>query len=337
MENKFEHIDEIIARVLAGDAIHDDQQVLEAWLSVSEENKQAFRNSQKIFAQTAALKKRIAVDTDKAWETVKNRMNQNRHQQQVIPIDTFKNRRIILRIAAMVAILAGLGAAGYFLLLPGKTVFDKQFASGKEVRSEILPDGSSIAMNKNTTISYSSKQFGKKRLVKLTGEAFFEVKHDAQHQFIVEAGNLFIEDVGTTFNVKAYPDSKVIIVTVETGEVKIFTTGKRGLDVTAGETATYDPSSGTFTKSVNDDQNLHAYRDKIFIFDNTELQVIVKLLNDIYGGNISIENAEVKKCRLTASFNNEPLDTILSVIAETLQLKIVKSQNGILLDGHACN
>ena len=213
---------------------------------------------------------------------------------------------------------------------------DRVIAASDAVISDTLPDGSSFILNRNSTLAYSSKRFNKKRVVALKGEAFFEVRHDDENAFVVEAGGLIIEDVGTSFNVKAYPDAKIIFIAVATGEVKIFTDESGGLNLVADETGTYNTETKIFSKGLTEDKNFSAYKDKVFIFDNTELQVIVKLLNDVYGSQISIGNDEIKKCRLTVSFNNETLDAIVDVIAETLHLEVGKTGSEIIFKGNAC-
>src|SRR4029079_14746394 len=159
--------------------------------------------------------------------------------------------------------------------------------------------------------------------------------HDAEKPFVVEAGELMIEDVGTSFNVSAYPQSQLIVITVESGEVKVFTRNQEGLNLIAGEAVSYDTKTHGFNELAAD-RNAASYKDKVFIFKNTSLEVIVKLLNDVYEKDIRVEKEDLKKCRLTASFRNETFDSILDVIAETLHLQIRKSQNQIFLEGNGC-
>lgn len=334
MEDRFEHIDEVIARILSGEASPQDERLAGDWIALSEENSQAFERSKKIFEQGAKLKPLISVDTDQAWLKVKHKLDEKNTGARVVSIKATPWRSF-LRIVAMLVIAAGLGTAGYFLLTARKAN-DVNIASTDSVRTEELPDGSRFTLNRNSKLSYSSRRYDQKRTVQLEGEAFFDVVHDDKNVFAVQAGGLTIEDVGTSFNVKAYPGDRLILVAVATGEVRIMTEKAEGISLVAGETAEYNTETGTFTKSLNEVRNLAAYKDKIFIFENTELQVIVKLLNEVYASNIVIQNEELKKCRLTASFNNETFYSILEVIAETLNLQVNKTETEIQLLGNGC-
>ncbi len=336
MENRFQPIDDIIARVLSGEASEKDNALLDEWLRLSAENVSTWKSSVKIFRESKAMKDLITVDTDKAWLKVKSKLKESKNTPAIISINAGNTRNIWYRIAAILVLAVGIGTAVYFLNRNTTQLPDRVISSAESVLQDIFPDGSTIIVNKNSIVSYSAAGFSKKRTVHLTGEAFFYVIHDENNTFIVEAGDLKITDVGTSFNVKAFPDSKIIIVTVETGEVSLITSDRKGFHVVAGETAEYNTETRTMVKNMSDPNN-SAYKDRIFIFDNTELAVIVKVLSDVYGIKITIQNEVLNKCKLTASFNNETLDTILDVIAETLQLKVTKAESEIQLNGNACN
>ena len=335
MENKYQNIDESIARVLSNEASHADQALVKEWIALSAENEKIFEDSRKVFEQSAALKDLLAVDTDKAWMKVKQNLERER-QPKVIPIQAASRWNYALRIAAMILITAGLGTAIYLMLNKRNMADDVFVVSSDRIKKDSLPDGSTFTLNRNSSLSFSSDEYGNKRIVHLKGEAFFDVRHDETKEFIVEAGGLKIKDIGTAFNVKATRDSRIVFVVVESGEVKILTDDLDSLNLVAGETAEYNMDTRTLVKGVNQDRNIAAYKDKIFIFDNTELKVIVKLLNDVYGSSIVLENTDAGNCRLTASFNNESLDAIIDIIGETLHLQVERNASEILLKGNAC-
>lgn len=95
-------------------------------------------------------------------------------------------------------------------------------AYGKRIHT-ILPDGSKVWLNAGSTINYTAN-FGisGKREILLKGEAFFDVKHDAEHPFIVHTGKLNVVVLGTAFNVKAYPGDSVMETTLIRGKVVIL-------------------------------------------------------------------------------------------------------------------
>jgi transmembrane sensor len=97
---------------------------------------------------------------------------------------------------------------------------------GKRVRST-LPDGSVVWLNSGSVITYNNSKSGK-REINLTGEAYFDVKHDTEHPFIVHAGKLNIVVLGTAFNVKAYQADAYIETTLLRGKVEILNDARPG-------------------------------------------------------------------------------------------------------------
>ena len=69
----------------------------------------------------------------------------------------------------------------------------------------------------------------------------------------------------------------------------------------------------------------------------TNIEDVVDEINNVYGCKIELENSNLGACRLSVNFHNEDLDVLLSVIAETLDLKINKHQDSlIILSGQPC-
>jgi transmembrane sensor len=85
-----------------------------------------------------------------------------------------------------------------------------------------LPDGSQVWLNAGSKLDYNSADFNKTlREVILSGEAYFDIAHNAQKPFIVRSGNMRIKVLGTMFNVKAYPDEQNIETSLIKGSVEI--------------------------------------------------------------------------------------------------------------------
>jgi transmembrane sensor len=336
VNNKFEHIEDIVAKYLAGEATVEDMALLEEWKNASPENAGEYKQLEKIFVQSSTVKQSVTVNTDAAWLKVQEKLHSGTGKLRHMPIEKNSAFTKLLRIAAMLLFVGGMSYTAYKLFI---TANDNviSIASLNKTQTERLPDGSSYTLNNNSALSYKENSFLKTRVVKLTGEAFFDVKHDDANPFTVEANGVLIEDVGTTFNIQAYTDKKLVIITVVTGEVRAFTTESNGISLTAGEEAVYNFETKQFEKRGAADKNISAYKDRIFIFDNTELSTVVRLLNDIYHADIKLGNANLNPCRLTATFNNEKIEDVISVISETLQLKVEKTTSSVILTGEGCN
>ncbi|NBW35294.1 MAG: DUF4974 domain-containing protein [Cytophagia bacterium] len=316
-------IDELIGKYLAGEATDMERQQVEEWCAQSADNKKYFEQLQTIFEKAALVADHSDYDADLAWKKVKGNIQKNHHT----PISWS-----YWRIAASVALIAISGFLVYQQFFNNTSRLT--LASSNVVIKDSLPDGTRVALNKQTemSITYDAKQ--KKGRIKLKGEASFEIKHDQEKEFIVEVEELLIRDIGTVFNVEAYPESNTVAVTVQEGEVHFYTQQKEGIFIKAGSKGVYDKISKSFTLQ-NADTNVIAYQTRQFVFEERDLQQVVEELNAIYEKKIRISE-KLKTCKVTVNFNNEEIDTIAEILAETLNLKITTSSNEINLEGEGC-
>lgn len=335
MDSKFENIEVLIAKYLAGEADAADLVLLNEWRKLSSENEVEFSQMEKLYNNSSSLRNVIPVDTDAAWMKLKNTISIQPEQGKIISIKPATSRINFIRIAASILIVAGLGMLAFFLTLPSEDKF-AEIKSENVIRKEKLPDGSTVTLNKNTTLAYSTDHFSRKRIVKLKGEAFFDVVHDEKNPFLIEAADLKIEDVGTSFNVQAKENTGIAIISVVSGEVKITTLTGQVFNLVAGEEATYNVKTKIVSKKESVEENISAYADRVFVFENAELKTVVDVLNDVYDSQLTIENHKLDSCRITVTFDNEAIDDIATVIAETLGLEIKKSNEQIILSGNDC-
>lgn len=85
----------------------------------------------------------------------------------------------------------------------------------------LLPDGSRVWLNAASDLQYPEHFSGNERRVTLTGEAFFDVARDAAHPFIIHTRKMDIRVLGTSFNVKAYPEEATTEATLVTGSIEV--------------------------------------------------------------------------------------------------------------------
>jgi len=335
-ENK--HIDLIIARYIAGEATEQEITLLNQWLSESEVNRKYFGDIEFVNQKAVASHTVNKVDIDKAWGKVHQQMKKKTVQPEPIAKTVTFQIPVWLRVAAVLVIVSGIsfGLYRYYtsaLLYPTEIV---AAASKDSVITKSLVDSSTVALNKNSKITYA-KNYGKKeRRLKLEGEAFFDVKHIDDKPFIVEAEGTLIEDIGTSFNIKAVDTDTIVEVFVKSGEVIFFTKDNKGISLTAGEMGIYNKNNRTFTRIASPDVNATAYVNKVFLFQNVRLADVVQQLNMVYGTNIRFGNEQLKDCTISVKFENEDIALILSIISETLELTVTKDTDGYIINGDAC-
>lgn len=331
MKNSNAPVEELIAKHFAGEATSAEEQLLSQWLSEGESNQTYYNALKRIYIESASLKILKHVDTDAAWNKLKAII---REDERINPGASPKVRALHTntwwRVAAMLILIAGAGIALYIKMnTPGKPVL---VSTGNYTQEVILPDSSSVFLNKNSSIQYAFTS--NKREVTLTGEAFFEVIHNEGKPFVVHTGDLQIKDIGTAFNINSTPADSVVVV-VESGEVQLTTSKNSRLNLTEGERSVYKRAANTFTRLSVSDPNALAYKTKIFVFENASLPAVIEKLNEVYGTHVRLGD-NLKFCRLTSTFKNEKIDSILQIIAETLQLRIVKDNTQTSLEGVGC-
>ena len=88
---------------------------------------------------------------------------------------------------------------------------------------------------------------------------------------------------------------------------------------------------------VKADTNVLAYKTKIFSFKDTDLKKAVEMINEIYDSKIVLGNPSIGQCRVTVNFNNDKIEDIADIIAETLSLSVEKKGAEFILNGSGCN
>lgn len=324
-------IDSLIAKVLAEEANPEEHRLLDDWKKASPNNQTYFEDSKSIFERIAGLKEDVPVNTALAWKKLETKLNTP--AGKIIPLF---GRTRVLQAAASLFLLVSLGFLMNWLFSPA-TTDSMQLATTTQSKEESLPDGSKVLLDKNSSITYVLTAQNV-RQVKLKGAAHFEVVHNEEKPFVIEANGVLIKDIGTAFEVKALPESDLVEVRVDEGEVQFYTEKNNGLRLVKGEKAAYNKLSKTFSKlSPSASENNFNRLTRRFNFENTPLSDVVEELNAAYNSNIRLENSKIGACRLSVSFNDEKLDLLLAVIAETFNLKLQRQDSTIILQGEGCS
>ena len=324
-------MDDLIGKVLAGEASAQEQESVLLWRKQSEANEKYFNQVHDIFERVGADAVKIEFDTDAAWNKVKSKISKN--NDKVVSINR-TNFFSPLRIAAGFILL--LGVVAVFYLLSAAPIQTLAVLSEKTTRQDTLPDGSTAFLNKMTELTFEYNPREKTRKVKLKGEAYFTVKHEEEKPFIIEADEILVRDIGTEFNLKAYPDKDTIEIIVTQGEVQFYTRNDSGLNLKAGEKAIYSKRTKEFYRIEKPDTNTLAYKTKVFSFNNTDLRSVVMLLNEVYNSKIGLASESLYNCRLTANFKEDNPEIIVEVIAETMGLELTKKEDQLILSGKGC-
>ncbi|WP_343303728.1 FecR family protein [Chitinophaga niabensis] len=177
----------------------------------------------------------------------------------------------------------------------------------------MLPDGTKVWLNAESSLYFPAEFTGKERNVKLTGEAYFEVAHNAQAPFIVSVADVNVEVLGTHFNVMAYTDEHAIKTSLFEGAVKI----KDNLLRPGQQMQVY--KDGRF-KVVTDPfmEDAIAWKDGMFVFNNDNLDNIMRRLSRWYDVEISFSTDKIRNNEFTGQISrHEKLSEVLKMLELT--------------------
>jgi transmembrane sensor len=324
----------LLAKYLAGEANEKEKAAVEKWLGQSTDNRAEFG---KLRSEWKIMESMKQFDVDNAWKKLHGRILDN---EEPVLSDSGKSvdlhQRMSwgtpLRIAASLLLLIALGASIAIAVSRFKKV--TIFASAYErLKSVTLPDGTTVTMNSNTTLSYVKHFHGNTRNVTLTGEAFFEVTPDKSRPFIIQTDNAAIRVVGTSFNVDTKGSSSTVEVYVSTGIVEVYKPESRNNSVFLhpGELGTVSKNIINSKKVSN--ENAIAWKTGRMDFRDIPLSEAVEMLNKMYDVNIILKAQGLASIRTVGEYRypEEPLDTILRVFCQQNLLRIEKSDNKIYL------
>lgn len=158
----------------------------------------------------------------------------------------------------------------------------------------MLPDSTEVCLNAESQISFPSKFTGDTRRVKLTGEAFFKVHHDASHPFIVSVNNMDVTVLGTEFNVKGYEQNQPTVTLVK-GSVKLSSSTQTGSEMLKpGEVGTL-ASDGHIAVGEADVYATTQWMQNIFYFNNASLVDVLCELGRWYNLGVKVKSKHPQK------------------------------------------
>lgn len=238
-----------------------------------------------------------------------------------------------MKYAAIVILSLSVGAL--LVYFSGLTKSDNQLASISSPRGQItsltLFDGTTVWLNSETTIRYSSDFNKKEREVFVEGEAYFEVNHNDKLPFIVDVGASKIKVYGTIFNVKAYPvDDYVETVLIE-GKVE-FITKDNSVFLKPNEKITFLTEKGILQKEHADIEKTSAWKNGKYYYNSEKLSSIIQQLQRWYDIEFIFNENDLSDFTFTGVVNREKsIEYNLKIIELTNKIKFESKDGAILI------
>lgn len=250
------------------------------------------------------------------------------------------NQRL-MRVAAVLILLIAVGSVLYiFTDIDKKLQFNKityiEKVNPKGQRSKIiLPDNSVVWLNADSKIQYAEdflKQ--EKRLLKLTGEAYFDVSHNPKKPFTIQIDEINVNVLGTRFNVRAYPEYSNIQTTLLQGRVSLLNKSNNQVSyLEPGDMGVYQKEGKSIlVRRQVDVDKMIAWKEGKLIFDNDPFTYIAAELERWYDIDIKIDEDLKGKYRYTMTITDESIQEVCNLIQETtpVDVRITEDQVYIL-------
>lgn len=183
-----------------------------------------------------------------------------------------------------------------------------------------LSDGTRVWLNAASSIRYPTAFSTEKRIVEISGEAFFEVAKDASKPFIVKKGDLEIKVLGTAFNVNTYDNESALKVTLLEGSVKVAAGDQQSALLKPGQQAMINASSAKGVLKLvahADIEKVVAWKNGLFVFHNDDLGSIMRKLGRWYDVEVSYEDNNMISSHFTGAIRRQ---VTLSEVLKMLEL-----------------
>ncbi len=181
--------------------------------------------------------------------------------------------------------------------------------------SVVLPDGSKVWLNSQSVLTYTPDFRGRERNVSLTGEAYFEVRPDKSRPFTVGAGAMEVKVLGTSFNVRAYPEDGMLTSTLVDGRVEVSTPDGH-YTLSPNQQIDYDVAGGkTLLPRSVEATDFTGWINNTLRFVDQPLEQIVLTVERMYNVDVEFATEGIKSRRFSGTLPNTSLESILEVIS----------------------
>ena len=314
-----DNIEEILPRYCSGEATIEECRMVEEWIGQSDENYRIVKQMYTIDQVMGTVQMESKVDMEKALASVSRKMS--KAPSHVTWFTWIQRAAAILFIPLLIAF-----AIQNFTPSPTEVAQMIEVKTNPGMTTTVdLPDGTKVYLNSESSLTYPSFFSKDKRDVKLTGEAFFEVRKDPEHRFIVSGPHhTQIEVLGTSFNVEAFERDSFISTTLVEGKVRFAYQKNRQpatVDMKPGQKLMYDTTSSQVKLIQTSGETETAWKDGKIIFQATPLPEALRMLEKRFNVTFVLSNNRLRGEAFNGSFTNQRLERILEIFKISSNIK----------------
>ncbi len=310
MEERFWYL---LTHYLSHESSLEENEELKDLISSEPRYKQLFEQHGGLWNDIVKNKHQVHFDKDKIKSKVLSNVSLQKAQE--VKSSSFN----LWKYAAIIILLIACGAVFYAGLESENQVTTSPFISkttGANQRAMVtLKDGTEVWLQENSSLTYAEDLIREgERRVQLIGEAFFNVTKNKEFPFIVKTGAVSTKVLGTSFNVRAFPEDNVE-VTVATGKVRV-SNQLTGVALEPDEQAVINRLTNNIQKQKIQADHVTLWKNPELTFNRVSLKEAFFMLSRYYNVKINVDDVSDLSCPVRAKYRGESLETVL----EGLQL-----------------
>ena len=331
MINKDSDIEFIISRYLSKEATPEEIKVLDDWISATPENYRSFLSQKNVWEVSHPAFNPEEIDVDSAHRKV---MEQILHPNQPVSVRPKLSFLHYWQQVAAILLLPLLILSAYLYFKPASQIaetYQELFTPYGTWSVVNLPDGSKVWLNAGSSLKYPTQFNDKQRVVSMQGEAYFEVRKDSEHPFVVQAGTARACVLGTSFNIRHY-EQEQIHITLLTGSLAVESEATENPEIMKpGDDASLQEDGKVIIQEKGETAR-PMWTSGYFSFDDAPLSEVLCELGRWYNINVTVLHPEATtrnlhfKCKRSLE-----LDDILEILNELGGFRLVKKENTIFV------
>lgn len=325
-----EYIQSIVLKQLNNEISAAEQAELQQWLDSDTGNRQEYDEWTRIWKNSAEALLQQPFDTARAWEKVLPELKGPPIPEAMTPktraVDLFSRRKLA---AASVTIV--IASAGLWYYWQHRTGNAQQVLAKDSNQQVTLPDGSVVYLRKGSSLEYAASYNHTDRTVALTGEAFFEVRHDPNNPFIITTTHSVIEDIGTSFLVRNQTGADEVMVV--SGKVKFAEKRNPANSITLIPDQQVVLEEKTFSAPETADSNSLAWKTGILNYVNSPLNTVFQDISHFYQVEVRVDASvrdTAQRTRITARFEKMSMDQALQELTLITGFAVNREGNNII-------
>ncbi len=309
-KSEYSDIEEILLRGLNGTTTKMELEKLNRWRRLSPQNELLM----------STLEEKSEEPQYPHYESLEKRIIEAGFQEPETSIRLRTRRYLFYKVAATITLIC---IASWAIL---KNEFKQEFIDTDQKlvvsynptgqRSKIsLPDHSVIWLNSESKLTYNKGFSDSVRFIKLEGEAYFEVKPDSNRPFVVETGSVRTTVLGTSFNIRNFPEEHSISIALITGKVRVSeSNAENELFLEPFEQIKFSKDTGSFKMTQFNEDFVSVWKDGIIYFKENSFDQVIKTLERTYDVAFDSDNYSIRNWSYTGMFDNTSLEIVLTRI-----------------------